>query len=344
MESQLPRRLFSQNVSLNLVSYSYIIPVDMIKKTSAFSTPILILEFNRPDYLLKTIEILRKISATDIYIHVDGPRQDNTAEQQASMQIQAYTKLIDWKCKVHTNFMTKHVGCKEGVSQGISWFFNKVSEGIILEDDCMPDISFFPYAEELLEKYRLDERVGMIAGNTFFNDLSCKTSYSFSIHPHCWGWGTWRRAWTKYDVTMSDFGKNGKEVVDDKFTSLKSRRYWMSIFTQTFIGNIDTWDYQWTYLSWKLNMFCVVPAINLVTNIGFDSRATHTKFAFSPIAFQKKYKMTFPLIHPKNVNPDLEMDHRIQGIIFEQNIVQKLLLGLKNYLKRLFIQNARITS
>jgi len=138
-------------------------------QSTAFTTPILLLVFNRPDYLRQMIALLRQFRPPTVYISGDGPRSGNATDLIACQEIREAVKLIDWDCQVKTHFSQKNVGCKMGVSRGISWFFRHVPEGIILEDDCVPDLSFFEYAQELLKKYRTIDEVGLIAGLVWQN-------------------------------------------------------------------------------------------------------------------------------------------------------------------------------
>lgn len=298
---------------------------------SQFTTPILLLVFNRPDYLARQIEILRTIRPTQLFISGDGPRPNHQGDREATQQIKKTLRLIDWECQIFTKLRTKNLGCKLGVSDGITWFFQHVTEGIILEDDCLPDPSFFEFTSQLLKKYRHDQRVGQIGGTNLFEKVISPTSYYFSIHPACWGWATWRRAWEKYDVEIREWPDKGQEVLQKMFSSPSSQKYWTKQIGETLRGAIDTWDYQWIYACWKYDMLCAIPTVNLVENIGFDTRATHTKYAFSPFAHLKKDAMTFPLKHP-TVQANAQLDQQIQLEVFEKNVGLKLMIGLYRYL------------
>lgn len=308
-------------------------------KTDAafFQTPILLLVFNRPDYLREMISLLAKVQPAKIYIHGDGPRNSHEDDLQACAEIQRIAKSISWPCEVHTKFQKHNLGCKVGVSTGLDWFFSHEKEGIILEDDCRPDTSFFSYSEELLKKYRHTNEIGLIAGSNPLGSLSKnESSYDFTIHPFCWGWASWRRAWQTYDVNMSAWPVKGEQVLKKTFSTESARQYWRKIFQDTYDGKIDTWDYQWTFTCWRTNMLCILPQQNAVTNIGFDNRATHTKLAFAPLAHQKTRQFSFPLRHPVMVASNKELDKRIQEEIFEKSLVGKLVTGLRSFIQRRF--------
>ena len=112
---------------------------------------------------------------------------------------------VDWDCDVKNLFHDKNLGCKNAVSDAISWFFSFVDKGIILEDDCLPDLSFFEYCKELLYRYELDDRIGIISGNNFINTSKMEFSYYFTNFPHIWGWATWKRTWDMYDLGIMDW-------------------------------------------------------------------------------------------------------------------------------------------
>jgi hypothetical protein len=294
-------------------------------KSVRFSTPILLLVFNRPDYFVRMISVLRKLKPTQLYISGDGARKGNSEDEICCHQIQEAVKLIDWPCQVQTFFRTKNLGCKKAVHSGISWFFTLVEEGIILEDDCLPDPTFFPFCAQLLKKYRNTSQVWHISGSNFISLHDVQASYSFSMHPLSWGWATWRRAWKKYDVAIKDWPTQQEQILR-QFISRRSRNYWKTILDLMYKQKIDTWDYQWIYLIWKHKGLSIIPSRNLVTNIGFDHRATHTKLFFSPLANYKVKSMEFPLKHPIHMYPNTELDQKIQAL-FEESRIGKVVRG-----------------
>ena len=168
-------------------------------------TPVLILAFNRPDKVQQVIDCVRAYAPSQLFLSVDGPRPDRSEEADRVQEVRDLVNSINWPCEVHTLFQPENKGCRQAVSEAITWFFEHVPEGIILEDDCIPHSSFFPYCEELLEKYRHEESVMMIAGSNlvpeYFKQL--ESSYAFSHFALIWGWATWRRAWRKMDVHVS---------------------------------------------------------------------------------------------------------------------------------------------
>ena len=130
-------------------------------------TPVLFIVFNRLDKTRQVFEAIRQARPPFLYIASDGARFNKEGELEKVQAVRDFIiQNIDWKCEVKTLFRKKNLGCKYAVSGAISWFFNNVDQGIILEDDCLPSKSFFWYCEELLEKYKHDNSIYLISGET----------------------------------------------------------------------------------------------------------------------------------------------------------------------------------
>lgn len=249
----------------------------------------------------------------------DGPRHDRPAEQMLCQQArQVVMDAIDWPCELHTNFRAQNLGCKRAVSSAITWFFDHVEAGIILEDDTIPNQSFFRYCEEMLEIYKDDERVGVISGNNFqAESYTPNQSYYFSLYTYIWGWASWRRAWRKYDLEMKDWPQlRDQGWLLDLHQNIETARYWAVQFERMYQGLIDTWDYAWTYSCWRSGMLSALPSRNLVTNIGFRADATHTTLE-NRLANLATAEMQFPLKHPKLILRDVNSDRRSEVNVFE---------------------------
>jgi len=262
------------------------------------TTPILFLIFNRPDITEKVFNAIRQAKPSRLYVAADGPR-DGHNENATVEETRRVVKSIDWNCEVKTLFREKNLGCKKAVSGGIDWFFQHEEEGIILEDDCLPNQNFFGFCQELLLKYRYDERIMHISGDNFqFGKQRTKYSYYFSRYSHVWGWASWRRAWKHYDREMDHWPK---VLEEDQLKAISSdasfMKYWTKIFSAVRSGEIDTWDYQWNFTCWIQNSLAILPHTNLVSNIGFGVNATHTSNN-SILSNMATNKISFPLQHP----------------------------------------------
>jgi len=279
--------------------------------------PVLLIVFNRPEVTARVFEAVRQARPSRLYIAADGPRKGRAGEAERCAATRQAVAKVDWPCEVETLYRDANVGCRRAVSGAISWFFEHEPEGVILEDDCLPDPPFFPYCAELLARYRDDERVMLIAGdNTLPVMLDLDASYLFSAFPFIWGWASWRRAWRHYDFEQfrqADFERVIRSVNDAPAFVEKWRRW----FSETARGEVDTWDFAWTFAVWAQSGLNCVPRRNLVRNIGFGADATHTLDAGSPRGATAPQRMALPLTHPQFVHRDAEFDALAIEHIFE---------------------------
>ncbi len=276
-----------------------------------FKIPILFLIFNRQEETKQVFEEIKKQKPKYLYVAADGPRPDKPGEAELCEQTRAVIKEVDWNCEVKTLFREENLGCRKAVSEGITWFFNNVKEGIILEDDCLPSKSFFKFCEENLEKYRHDTRVMHISGENPLDNEFGDTSYYFSKIPHIWGWASWRRAWSLYDVDFQHFDYFiENNIIENIFKQKEVQKYWNKVFTRVKNGEINTWDYQWTYALFVNSALSIVPNKNMVSNIGFGAtKATHTN-ENAKCANRKVYEIG-KIIHPEFIIPCQEAINEI---------------------------------
>ena len=289
-----------------------------------FETPILFIIFNRPDTAEKVFNEIKKIKPKKLFVSADGPRENKPGEKEKCLATRKIIDQVDWECEVYKKYSDVNLGCKLGVSSGIDWFFKNVEQGIILEDDCLPAQSFFKFCEELLEKYKNNEKIMMISGDNFQNGRQRGDgSYYFSKFSHIWGWATWRRAWEHYSVNMEGYPKFKQ---DKKINAIWSkeyiRKYWLDTFDQAYENKIDTWDYQWAFSIWKMDGLCVIPNYNLISNIGFRDDATHTKSA-NKLANQKIQSMDI-IKHPFKIEQNKKADNYYSKI-FKKSLFKKIL-------------------
>lgn len=268
------------------------------------TTPVIFAIFNNPDTTAKVFERIRKARPPKLFIYADGSREDKIGEAEACNKCREIVSdsKIDWDCEVHRNFADKNMGLKSRMVSGISWAFEHVEEAIILEDDCLPSMSFFRFCQELLEKYRYDMRVTSISGS--HNDMEiCKESYVFSNRFRCWGWATWKRSWERFDPDMKFFEECKKENLLKSL--IPAQRYIEYMNTlQTYCGkNSTSWSIPFAFSMMMNHGLCIIPKINMIRNIGFWENATHTKNIFDKNAFYMDDEMEFPLTHPKFMMP-----------------------------------------
>lgn len=250
------------------------------------TAPVAFLIFNRPDTTRRVFARIAQAQPTQLLVVCDGPRKDRPGEAELVAQSRAIIDEVDWPCQVLTDYSDVNLGCKRRIASGLDWIFQTVDEAIIVEDDCLPDPTFFDFCQQMLDRYRDDDRIATIGGVNFQNGQSrTDHSYYFSKYFHCWGWASWRRVWEHYDCEMAtwpEFLADGclRQVAD----SIQEHRFWENTFSRQYRGEIDSWDFQWQYCCWKQGGLTALPDRNLVTNIGFGSNATHTTVVDHPMA------------------------------------------------------------
>ncbi len=271
-------------------------------------TAMAMIVFNRPEVTRRVFERIAIARPSMLFVIADGPRNDS--ERERCERARSVIEQVNWPCDVRTQFSKVNLGCRRRVSSGLDWVFEQVEETIILEDDCIPDPSFFRYCDELLAHWRHDERVMSISGDNFQNGIRRSAdSYYFSIIAHVWGWATWRRAWKKYDVTMRNWPAFRDSPAFAKTIGSESVANGMiKAFDRVHSGEVDTWDTQWTFATWYNGGLTALPEVNLISNIGFGADATHTKSSRSDMAAMPTAPMAFPLRHPTEVRPNREAD------------------------------------
>lgn len=232
---------------------------------------VLFLVFNRLDNTRAVFEQIKKAKPPRIYIASDGPRKDKVDEGLVVQDVRSYILSgVDWDCEVFTLFRDSNLGCGIAVSQAISWFFEHEEMGIILEDDCVPSQSFFGFCQEMLIKYKDNDKVSMICGTNYNSDLTNEPYYFFSKNFHMWGWASYRRFWQNYDFDMVSWGRDVglKELC--KHMSIFEAIYYGLNFDLVKLGFINTWDYQLMFACVRSGNFAILPSKNLITNIGID--------------------------------------------------------------------------
>ena len=255
-------------------------------------TPVIFIIFNRPENASVVFEEIRKAKPKKLYVVADGPRENIIDEKEKCEETRKIIEGVDWECEVIKDFSTINLGCRERVYTGITNAFKYFDHAIILEDDCVPHPSFFKFCEEMLEKYKDDERIMSVSGDNFLFEKSnmIKNSYYFSAYPYIWGWATWKRAWKLYEEGYYLWPKIKNQITYTKKLSQS--------FNFVYDKKIDTWCTEWTFANLINSGLTIVPRVNLVSNIGFGENSTHTKIK-SQTANMPTEEMPFPLSHPQ---------------------------------------------
>lgn len=282
------------------------------KKEAKFNTPILYLVFNRLDSVKKTFPEIAKQKPKQLFIAADGSR--NPKEKKLTDSVRKYIlERIDWNCEIKTLFRAKNLGCKYAVSSAIDWFFENVEQGIIIEDDILIDPSFFKFTQEMLDKYKNNEKIMSITGhNIFGKSNSTKNSYIFSKYFFCGGWATWRNSWKKMDLEMEIYKKYNDENIKNIFPGAIERLLYKKRFSDNILGKISSWATSFFFTHLHYDSYCIVPKNNLIENIGFSKDSTHTDGNFWDIIFLKHNRlyMEFPLKFPSSQKLSKKFDKR----------------------------------
>jgi hypothetical protein len=281
--------------------------------------PVLLTVFNRPHETRQVLARLRQVRPEKIYIAADGPRDGIGEDLKLCQQVRGlFEKEISWPAQVTTDFVNRNVGLRRRMASAITWALEHEDRVIVLEDDCLPDPSFFRFCTELLIRYADDRRVGAITGDNFQPEgFDCGASYYFSRYPHCWGWATWRRAWELYDDEMSEWpAVRESGWIESLFNHPLEALYWRQIFDKTYRGEIRSWAYRWTYSCWRYEMLTATPSRNLVTNIGIGVAASNTRDAEQGKHGLSALALHFPLVHPIDVMLNISADAHAQQQAF----------------------------
>lgn len=269
-------------------------------------TPVTLIFFNRPDTLKQVFEQIRKARPYKLYLVQDGPRKNCPEDAERILECRRITQEVDWECQVFCNYSEENLGCGIRPQSGISWTLSQEEKTIILEDDCVPELSFFRYCDELLERYQDDDRVSYISGlNHFENWDFGEKSYGFTRQGAIWGWATWRRAWATYDYAVS--------AISDAYLQKQLEYIGMEGRVKTWIRTnqlvkqnikISYWDIQWGFVKHTQNQLVIVPQSNLIRNIGVGADSTHAKglgnrhVKYDDFNNMPTSPMEFPMKHP----------------------------------------------
>jgi hypothetical protein len=299
-----------------------------------FNTPILFLIYNRPDTTAKVFAKIRDIRPKVLFVAADGPNMERVGDIDLCSETRNMViNNIDWECEIRTLFRDNNLGCGKAPYEAISWFFENVEEGIILEDDCLPSSSFFIFCSELLKKFRDDQKIMIISGfNCLGSFEQAGSDYFFTKLAGIWGWASWKRAWSQYKFEVPEW--QNPAIQNSVLQSLRSisDRTNLKLHLDKIVQNKsnDFWDYQWWFYRLLNDGIGIVPVKNLIQNIGFGNAATHTLQQDHFLATLRAEELNFPLSHP---------------IIFLRNEFYESILELQTYqggIKRIEVSKTNI--
>lgn len=305
------------------------------------NTPILLLIFNRIDTTRRVFASIREQRPRSLYIAADGPRPERGESERAACEAvrEWVLSAIDWDCDIHTLFRDSNLGCGKAVADAITWFFGEVDEGIILEDDILPDPTFYTYCEEMLDRYRDDDRIGHITGVNYQDDMGqYPYSYYFSAYSHVSGWASWRSTWEGFDYDMEAWKaiRGDTRAIRELMFGVygaSSRKYRAAQFDKMVYGDSDdAWDYRHLFCLWRGKRLTVIPSVNLTENIGIGEDATHS-VVLPWYKLKKAETMMFPLVHPPEVKINKKLDRHVEKRDYQYRNYRKTAKRLVRHFK-----------
>lgn len=260
-----------------------------------FNTPILLVLYNRTEDTHNLFQIIRKIKPSKLYVAADGANREVSLDYQKCLQTRSVI-MPEWQCETKKFFHDEHLGKSKNVYKAISWFFENEEEGIILFDDTLPNLDFFHYCAQLLEKYRDNPEVLHIGANYLERRKKyLKNSYHFTAYAFIWGFATWRKTWEGFDLEMKQEPEKVFAVINKYATNPIERIFCHRIYNVLRKHNLDYWEYQYNFHIWLKNGLCISPNVNLVTNVGFKQRKRRIR------RLMKSTKNILPLDHPQTI-------------------------------------------
>lgn len=302
-----------------------------------FQTPVILIIFNRPDKVQQSLSAIRQVKPKQLLIAADGPRVSSYNDIDLCAAARKVIDSVDWDCEVYKNYAESNIGCANRIVSGLSWAFSLVDRAIILEDDCIPNYSFFLYCQELLTRFETDNRVMSISGHNVLLGQRRENyfyDYYFSRYPIPWGWATWKRAWELFDFELSSLDEVYQiGLLNDILFDPHYVKIWKNIFQAVLSQKIDAWDFRWTLSCWVQNGLSISPTVNLVTNIGYGQDSTHTNNSNSPYSRFPSETLKFPLKHPHFLVRDDWADDITQNLLYDYH--PKLLKKINRKLLKL---------
>jgi hypothetical protein len=239
--------------------------------------PILFLIFNREEIALKSFESIKKYQPTTLYIAADGPRAEKSGEFELCERTRnSVLKAIDWDCDVKTLFRDENLGCTKAVAGAISWFFSTEEYGIIIEDDCLIHPDFYRLCETLLPLYKMEEKIMSITAQNHTPDLKHADKLVFSNVPWVWGWASWRRAWNKMDMQMTQWPPyKFKYLIKDYgfLCGCYMFHSWNKCYSN--LSKCNSWATRWNFSVLVNKGLCLSSNVNLSKNIGIECGGVH---------------------------------------------------------------------
>ncbi|MEG1556301.1 MAG: hypothetical protein RR356_06205 [Bacteroidales bacterium] len=290
-----------------------------------FNVPVLLVIYNKVVETHNLFQIIKSIQPSKLYVAADGAVRDEKLDYVTCLRTRSVI-MPEWPCNLNLMFKEEHLGKSKMIFQAINWFFENEEEGIILFDDCIPREDFFYYCEQLLEKYRDSDQIFHIGANNFQKRDTKRNkkrnkrgdgSYYFSAYAHTWGFATWRNKWKGFDLKMLELdGVNFNKLLTNYMKKSKEKMYWLRRYNILRKHQLNIWEYQYNFHIWHQGGLCIVPNVNLVTNVGFKNRKRRIR---------KLMKNTFPILpisHPEKIIQNKHADHYVFKHVYNRAFIK----------------------
>jgi len=298
------------------------------------NTAVAFFVFNRPELTSQVFKQIQRAAPRQLFVIADGPRPDKADDVKLCAAVLELTQQITWDCEVHTLIRSENIGCRNSIAQGLDWVFTFTDRCIILEDDCWPELSFFTFCENLLQRYENDLEVMTIGGCApEQSEKINQSSYYFSRYPNVWGWATWKRTWDLVELNLPNWDSlRSTDWLRKQLHHEQHQHFWQRTFDK--MTELDTWDYALVYACWLAGGLSVRPSQNLIKNIGFIDSATHTKDPNHYLSRLSTLEMRFPLTHPLDKRPDQIIEDQIEWLLYSGINERKVFLARDAILRK----------
>lgn len=286
------------------------------------SSPILLIAFNRPNHAKRVMEVILAAKPKDLYVFQDGAREGNDNDVAKCAEVRRIVDEFTSGAEVvlHTNYSDINLGCGPGPMTALNWFFSENEMGIIIEDDAVPHADFFPYAEELLLRYKDDDSVCAIGSMNVDSQKWGDGSYYFSMmNRNLCAWATWRRAWERFDLRLLDVSRRQlNKALRGYGCGVLEREYWCDRLDEVHKDGCGgrSWDMQFFMSIWLHHCKGIIPNVNLSSNIGIVGEATHAMQSGNMID-NVPTQPILPLVHPSSCEIQREADRQFHFRYFE---------------------------
>lgn len=284
-----------------------------------FDVPILILAFNRPKYTKALFNKLKELEPTKLYIVCDGPRYDNHNDKILCDQTKEIFENINWPCELKKLYRDINLGCKLSVKDGIDWFFSYEEMGIILEDDCIPNLSFFNFCELMLNKHQLNKEIFQVSGTSYLLNKDNFNGYFHSFISPIWGWATWKDRWR--EMNLNHININDEKIIkkiEDRYPNKVYQKFIIDLINNVNNFKISSWATYWLYTIIKNDGISILPGKNLIENIGIIGNS-FINGKKGNVNKRKTYKLKLNN-NVEKIHVNKELDKR-QLTLLEKNII-----------------------